>query len=241
MAVRRSSNSALSTGKEADLARAEDVDVLHLRAEDADLVDLVDRAVGHEGDAVVLAHLAVDDAHKDDHAEVAVIPTVNQHRLERCGDVAFGRRKLVDDRLERGDDAFAGFGGHADGVGGVKADDVLDLQCDGVTVGCWQVDFVQDRHDFVVSLNRVIDVGERLRLDPLGAVDDQQRAFDGAFDAHGVGFDGDAALAFDIHTIEHLRLHITCGHGVCLLDQTVGQRGFPVVDMRHDREITDMR
>jgi hypothetical protein len=52
-------------------------------------------------------------------------------------------------------------------------------------------------------------------------------------------FDGDSALALQIHGIEHLRGHFALGKRPCQLEQTVGQRGFAVVDVRYDAEIPD--
>src|SRR5262249_19490710 len=52
--------------------------------------------------------------------------------------------------------------------------------------------------------------------------------------------DCDAALAFDIHGIEHLLDHLAVGEPAGHLDQAVGQRRLAVVDMRHDREVGDM-
>ncbi len=49
-------------------------------------------------------------------------------------------------------------------------------------LGGGEVDLVDDRHDLVVVLDRLVDVGERLRLDALRRVDDQQRAFAGGED-----------------------------------------------------------
>jgi len=66
-----------------------------------------------------------------------------------------------------------------DGVGGVEADDVLDLLLDALRLGGGQVDLVEDRHDLVVGVERLVDVGERLRLDALRGVDHQQRALAG--------------------------------------------------------------
>ena len=85
-------------------------------------------------------------------------------------------------------------------------------------------------------------VGE---IDMAGRVDQVEHVLlavaRGVVDAHGVGLDGDAALALDIHGVEHLFLHVAFGHRIRHLDQTIGKRGFAVVDMRHDREIADMR
>ena len=46
-------------------------------------------------------------------------------------------------------------------------------------LGRRQVDLVEDRHDLVIVVERLVDVGQRLRLDALGGVDDQQRALEG--------------------------------------------------------------
>ena len=59
-------------------------------------------------------------------------------------------------------------------------------------------------------------------------------------EAHGLRLDGDAALALDIHGIEHLLLHLAAVEPAGQLDQPVGERRFAVVDMGDDREIADM-
>ena len=62
---------------------------------------------------------------------------------------------------------------------GVEADDLLDLLPHALGVGGGEVDLVDHRHDLVVVLDRLVDVGEGLRLDALRGVDHQQRAFAG--------------------------------------------------------------
>ena len=57
---------------------------------------------------------------------------------------------------------------------------------------------------------------------------------------HGLRLDGDAALALDIHGIEHLFLHLARRQAAGGLDQTVGQRRFAMVDMRNDGEVADV-
>ncbi len=44
-------------------------------------------------------------------------------------------------------------------------------------VGGGEVDLVDDRHDLVVVLDRLVDIGQGLRFDALRGIDDQQRAF----------------------------------------------------------------
>ena len=122
----------------------------------------------------------------------------------------------------------------------------------------------------MAGVERVIDIGERLRLDALAGIDHQQRAFAGGqrarhligeidmagrvhqvediglavlrlvFEAHRLGLDGDAALALDIHGIEHLLDHVALGQCAGLLDQPVGQGRFAMVDMGDDGEIADV-
>ena len=82
----------------------------------------------------------------------------------------------VDDRLEDLGDADARFGGGEDRVVGGDADDVLDLLLHLVGLGGGQVDLVDHGHDLMIMLDRLIDVGERLRLDALRRVHHQQRA-----------------------------------------------------------------
>ncbi len=57
------------------------------------------------------------------------------------------------------------------------ADDLLDLAPHQLRVGVGEVDLVDDGDDLEVVVDGLVDVGERLRLDALGRVDDQQRAF----------------------------------------------------------------
>ena len=53
----------------------------------------------------------------------------------------------------------------------------------------------------------------------------------------GMALDGDAALSFQIHVVEHLGLHVLASHSVGELEQSVGERALAVVDVRHDAEV----
>ena len=120
-------------------------------------------------------------------------------------------------------------------------------------------------------LDRLIDVGERLRLNPLGRIHDEQRAFargkaarhfigkvhmarcvhevqlisDAIFglivEPDGLRFDRNAALFFNVHIVEHLLCarHFAVGQPARILDETVGERRFTVVDMGDNRKIAD--
>ena len=51
--------------------------------------------------------------------------------------------------------------------------------------------------------------------------------------------DRDAALALEIHRVEHLILRLAGGDRAALLEDAIGERGLPVIDVRDDREVTD--
>jgi hypothetical protein len=49
--------------------------------------------------------------------------------------------------------------------------------------------------------------------------------------------DGNAALLFQVHGIQHLRAHLAGRQSFAVLDKPIGQRRFTVVDVRDDREV----
>ena len=156
-------------GEEADLARPERIPHLLLGAEDTDAVDLVGAAGQHQPDALAFAERAVDDAHEHDDAEIGVVPAVDEQRLQRLRRVALGRGQPVHDRFEHVRDAEPGLGRDLERVMGVEPDHVLDLLAHLFRLRRRQVDLVQDRDHLVVVVERLIDIGERLRLDALGS------------------------------------------------------------------------
>ena len=145
----------------------------------------------------------------------------------------------------------------------------FDLLANALRFGGRQVDLVDDRNDFQVVMQRQVGVGEGLRLHALGGVHHQQRAFAGLqaarnfvgkidvaggvdevqlvhlavvgaiVEAHRVGFDGDAALALQVHGIEDLLHHFALRERAGDFQQPVRKRGLAVVDMRNDGEIPD--
>ena len=55
-----------------------------------------------------------------------------------------------------------------------------------------------------------------------------------------VRLDGDAALALEVHGIQHLGLHLAVLEATADLDEAVGQRGLAVVDVGDDGEVADV-
>ena len=245
---------------------------VHLRREETDALDVVGGAGAHHADAAALLHRAVDDADQNDDAEIDVVPAIDQQRLQRRVAVALRRRQARDDGFQHVGHAKAGLGRDHHGIRRVDADHVLDLLPYLLGFGRGQVDLVENRYDLMARIERVVDVGERLRFDALAGVDHQQRPFAGrqrprdfvgevdmagrvhqvedvilavlgaVVQPHRLRLDGDAALALDIHGIEHLLLarHFAVRQPARHLDQAVGQRRFAMVDMGDDGEVADV-
>src|SRR5207245_9290234 len=58
-------------------------------------------------------------------------------------------------------------------------------------------------------------------------------------EADAFRFDGDAALALEVHGVEDLFVHFALRKSAGHFEQTVGERGFAVVDMSDDAEVSD--
>ena len=241
-----------------------------LRREHAQRLDLVVLLGVHQRDLRAGAQRALEHAHDDHDAAIRVVPGVEDQRLERRGRIAIRRRHARHHRLENVDDAGAFLGAGEDGGVAVEADDLLDLAARLFGLRAGQVDLVDDRDDLEVVVDGEIGVGQRLRFDALRGVDQQQRALarrqrprhlvaevdvagrvdqvedvglavlGGVVQPHRVGLDRDAALALEVHAVEHLRRHLAHLQGAGDLEEAIGQRRLAVVDVRDDREITDV-
>lgn len=55
-----------------------------------------------------------------------------------------------------------------------------------------------------------------------------------------MGFDGDPALALEVHGVKYLRFHLARGEATAHLDETVGQGRLAMVNVGDDGEIADM-
>ena len=255
--------------EEADFAGGELLELNGLRRHYAHRLDVERLAVRHDLDLVALTKPSVDDAREHNHAAVRIEPRVEDERLQRSVGVALRRRQQVHDGFEDVGNVLAGLRRDRNGIVRRQPDRLLDHLLRALDVGAGQVDLVDDRNDVEPVRDGEVRVGQRLGLDALRGVDDQQRALArgerardlvaevdmaGRVDqveligvavagvvhhAHGVRLDGDAALALEIHRVEDLRLHLPRGQRAGELQQPVGERGFAVVDVRDDREIAD--
>ena len=143
--------------------------------------------------------------------------------------IARRRRQPMDDRFENFANAHALFGAGENRAGVVEADDLADLPARFVGLRAGQVDLVDDRNDLEVVVGGEVRVRQRLRLDALRRIDEQQRALAGGqrprhfvrkihvpgrvdeiedvvlaverrvVQPDGVRLDRDAALALEVH------------------------------------------
>ena len=220
----------------------------------------------------MLAEAAGEQADVGDDALVRVVVRVEDQALEWLRLASpFGGGTRCDDRLEHLGDAGAVLGRDEQHLLARDGEDVLELLDDDVRLGRRQVDLVDDRDDHESLGEREVDVGQRLGLDALCGVDDEDRALarlqaaadlvaevDVAgrvdqvepvalavlgvvFEAHGARLDGDALLALEVHRVEHLARHLARVDRVRQLEQPVGERGLAVIDMGDDREVAQPR
>ena len=89
----------------------------------------------------------------------------------------------------------AGLGRDAQHVVDAAAEEVDDLAGDLVGIGRRQVDLVQHGHDLEVVVDRQVRVGERLRLEALRRVDDEDGALAGRERARDLVAEVDVARA----------------------------------------------
>ncbi len=254
---------------EPDLAGRERVDGHGLRREDAELLDLVGAAGRHQAHLHARLEPPVDDVDEHDDAAVLVEPRVEHEAAERPVRLPVRRRNPVDDRLEDLVDPDADLRGGEDRARGVDPDDLLDLLPGPVRLRRRKVDLVDDGDDLEPGVGGEVGVRERLRLDPLARVDDEECPLAGGeraahlvgevdvarrvdqvedvvlpvlrlvLQAHRVLLDGDAPLALEVHRVEELLGHLALAERAGALHQAVGERRLAVVDVRDDREVPD--
>ena len=243
---------------------------LHFEFQHAYLVGVVFAARVEELHVVAFAERAVEDAEIGDDAAEGVEHRVEDQRLQRGVLVALRRRYAPHDGLQHLFHAEPRLARGQQDILVLAADQVDHLVFHLVDHGRIHVDLVQHGDDLQVVPHGQVEVRYGLRLNALRGVDDQQRAFargDGArhfvrevdvsrgvdqverillpvaggvFHLYRVAFDRDALFAFELHVVEHLRLHFALVQGVGLFEQAVCQRALAVVDVGYDAEVADV-
>ena len=243
---------------------------LHFEFQHAYLVGVVFAARVEELHVVALAERAVEDAEIGDDAAEGVEHRVEDKRLQRGVFVAFRSGNAGHDGFQHLFDARSRLSRREQNIFVLASYEVDHLVFHLVDHRRVHVDLVQYGDDLQIVSHGQIEVRDGLRLNALRSIDHQQRPFargDGArhfvgevhvprgvdqvervslsvagrvLHLDGVALDGDALFAFEVHVIEHLRLHFALVQRVGLFQQPVGERRFAVVDMGYDAEIADV-
>ena len=225
---------------------------------------------GHEPDAVAQTQSPVHDTEQYHNALIGIVPGIENQRFERSLRIALRGGESVDHRIQHLVDIQAGLGGNGNGIGAVQPYTFLNFRLDAVGIGARQIYFIQYGHDFMIMIQRQIDVGQRLGLYALSGVHHQQRTVAGCKgagnfiievhmpggvdeiedigravlvrigNAYGLCLDGDAAFALQIHLVEILVAFLTVADETRVFKNAVGQCGLAVVDVSYDAEIADM-
>ena len=181
-----------------------------------------------------------------------------------------GRRDEVHEALEQVLHAGAGLGRDERAVVHRDRERLLDLVLAAGDVGAREVDLVERGDDLEARLEGEDRVRDRLCLDALRGVDEQDRGLArghragdlvGEVDvpgrveeveqvrlpvarlvAHrnGVGLDRDAALLLQVHRVEELVVERPRVDGLRELHDAVRERRLAVVDVRDDAEVADV-
>ena len=199
-------------------------------------------AAVHQENFLTRAEGPLHHPHQQHRSPVGIVLGVEDQRLQRRLGVARRRRQPVNDRLEHVLDALSGLGRTQDGAIGVESEVLVDLLLDPLDIGGGKVDLVDDRNHLEVVLECEVEVGDRLGFYALSGVDQQQGPLTGhqgpphlvrevnvprsvdevepvglavprrVVEGHGVGLDGDATFALDVHRVEDLVAEITRLH-----------------------------
>ena len=229
------------------------------------------RAGGHHFHLHPRTDHPVHQPHVNHHAAIGIVLAVKNQRFERRVPVALGGRNIFHHIFQNRGDIDAHFCRNLRRVHGRQADDVLHLVLCLLGVCGGQVDLIDDRQNFKVVLHGEIGVGQCLSLHALRGIHHQHRPLAGGkgtgnlvvkvhmarrinevqfvnlavlrlvVQLHCPGLDGDAALPLQVHVVQQLAGHFSCGNGLTLFKQAVRQRGLAVVNMGDDGKVSDMR
>ena len=239
----------------------------HVHLQHAYLVGLILLARVDELHQVAALHRAVHDFEVCDDAAEGIEDGVEDERLQGSFLVALRTGDALHDGPQDVLHAHACLAAGADDFLVLAADEVhyLVLHLVGHCIG--HVALVDDRNDFQVVVDGHVEVTDGLSLHALRSVDDKQGTLAGSdasahlvaevhvsrrvneienvllplqavLHLYGMTLDGDAALLFQVHIVEHLPLGH--GDGLSVLQQTVCQSALPVVDMGYDAEVANV-
>jgi hypothetical protein len=122
---------------------------------------------------------AVDDTHARNCTAIPIVVRIEDQCTQRRIRIAARRGDSGHDRLEELRDADAFLGTHEQDVVGIRTDEIVNFLLASLRLGTRQVDLVEDRNDLEAGVEREKQIRQRLRLNSLRRIDDEDRALAG--------------------------------------------------------------
>ena len=240
---------------------------IHLRREHTYFLDLVAPVVAHHLDRLTGFHLSRYDPHVTDDAAINIEDRIENQRSQYVVLRLFRRRNPVHDRFENFLDADPHLGACIDRFLRRDRENFFQLPMDRRHIRVRQIDLVNHRHNRQALFVREMNIRHGLRFDPLGGIDNQERAFarrersrnfirkidvprcieqiQSIFFSrfarvthrHRMCLDRDPALPLQVHRIEQLILLVALVNRAGRLEQSIRQRCLAVIDVRDDAKI----
>ena len=149
------------------------------RSEIPDLGYIEGGTTRHQTDAGTDLHRALLDSTENDNTTVVIIEGVEDQRLQRLFLRAGRCRQLLHDGLQDLLHIFTGLRRDTRRIMCLDADDILDFLRHTIRIGRRKIDFIDHRKDLEIMIQRQIGIRQRLRLDTLRRIDDQNRTITG--------------------------------------------------------------
>ena len=224
----------------------------------------------HEPHPIAGGEGTVADPAREHDSAIDVVLRIEHQGLQRRLRLSGRGRQALHDPFEHPVDSDPVLRRDGRGGKGIEPEVPVNLLEHPVHVRRRKIDLVDHGQQFEVVLEGQIQVGDRLRLDPLGRVDDDDRAVTrhqraphlvgevhvagGVNQVQPVGLpvlrnvgerdrvalDRDAPFALELHVIEHLFAELPRPHTVARLDQAIGERRLAVIDMRDDAKVANV-
>ena len=238
----------------------------HIHLEHTDFIGIIFHAGVKELHLVALADYAVFNLEIGDDSTEGIEHRVEDECLQWRLVVALRSWHTVYHRLQYILNALAGLTGSAEDILMLASDEVNDFVFHFLRHSRRHIYLVDHWNDFQVVLNSHIEVRDGLRLDTLSGIHDQERSLAGCdgtgnlvrevyvsrsidevedvslsilclvLHLDGVALDGDTTFPLQVHVVKHLSLSNL--DGLSLLQQTVCQGTFTMVDMCNNAEIS---
>ena len=224
----------------------------------------------HEVDRIARLESAFHHANLKDHASILIKSRIEHQRLQRRIRIALGSRQLFNNARQHVIDADVILGGNRNRLERIEPQFGINRLLCTFDIGRWKINFVDHRQQGQVVFQRQVEIGDRLRFDPLRRIDNDQRAFARhqrsphfvrkinvarcidqiqqifcsirslVIERNRITLDGNAPFTLDIHRVEHLFMQVALRNASAGLNQSVGESRLAVIDVGNNTEVSNV-